>query len=84
MSYLQAAEPGKFDFVFLDPPFADDSLAELCRLIDERDLLAHGANVYLEQDRAGAEPELPDGWSILKNNTAGNVRYMLVAVGHRN
>ena len=84
VSYLQAAEPGKFDFVFLDPPFADDSLAELCRLIDERELLANAANVYLEQDRARAEPELPDGWSILKNNTAGNVRYMLVAIGHRN
>ena len=84
VSYLHAAEPGKFDFVFVDPPFADDSLAELCRLIDERDLLANGANVYLEQDRARAEPELPDGWSILKNNTAGNVRYMLVAIGHRN
>ena len=84
VNYLQGAEARQFDFVFLDQPFADDSLAELCRLIDERDLLANGANVYLEQDRSGAEPELPDGWSILKNRTAGNVRYMLVAIGHRN
>ena len=84
MSYLQNATAKQFNFVFLDPPFREDSLAELCRLIDERDLLANGANVYLEQDRSGAEPELPDGWSILKNRTAGNVRYMLVAIGHRN
>jgi 16S rRNA (guanine966-N2)-methyltransferase len=84
VNYLQGADARQFDFVFLDPPFADDSLAELCRLIDERDLLANGANVYLEQDRAATEPELPDGWSILNNKTAGNVRYMLVAIGHRN
>lgn len=82
--YLGAAEDGCFDIAFLDPPFADDSLDELCRLIDESGLLASGANVYLEQDRAKPEPALPDGWSVLKNKTAGNVRYMLVSSGHRN
>ena len=82
--YLGAAGDGCFDIAFLDPPFADDNLDELCRLIDESGLLARGANVYLEQDRAKPEPALPDGWSVLKNKTAGNVRYMLVAIGHRN
>ena len=81
MSYLQTVRAESFDLVFLDPPFADDSLDELCRLIDERGLLAHGANVYLEQDRAKAEPSLPQDWSVLKSKTAGNVRYMLVAPG---
>jgi len=82
--YLGAAGDGCFDIAFLDPPFADDNLDELCRLIDESGLLASRANVYLEQDRAKPEPALPDGWSVLKNKTAGNVRYMLVAIGHRN
>ncbi len=82
--YLDVAGNGCFDVVFLDPPFADDELSELCRLIDESGLLASGANVYLEQDRARPEPALPDGWSVLKSKTAGNVRYMLVASGHRN
>ncbi len=81
MSYLQTVQADSFDLVFLDPPFADDSLDELCRLIDERGLLAEGANVYLEQDRARAEPSLPDGWSVTKNKIASNVRYMLVATG---
>jgi 16S rRNA (guanine966-N2)-methyltransferase len=82
--YLGAAVDEDFDVVFLDPPFADDNLSELCRLIDESGLLASTANVYLEQDRAKTEPVLPDGWQVLKNKTAGNVRYMLVASGHRN
>ena len=82
--YLDVAGDGSFDIVFLDPPFAPDKLNELCRLIDESGLLASGANVYLEQDRARPEPALPDGWSVLKRKTAGNVRYMLVASGHRN
>ena len=67
----------QFDVVFLDPPFADSDLAELCRLIDEQGILATGANVYLEQDRGRPEPELPAGWTIAKSKTAGNVRYML-------
>jgi 16S rRNA (guanine966-N2)-methyltransferase len=81
--YIAASGADRFDIVFLDPPFADDSLAELCRLIDESELLAANANVYLEQDRARPEPDLPDGWTILKSKVAGNVRYTLAAVGPR-
>ena len=67
-----------FDVVFLDPPFAAESLDELCRLIADRHLLADIAYVSLEQDRSKPEATLPEGWQILKNKTAGNVRYMLV------
>ncbi len=77
--YLQSAPRGEFDIVFLDPPFADDSLTDLCRLIDERAILAGDARVYLEQDRSQPEPELPESWTMLKNKTAGDVRYMLAA-----
>ena len=66
--------------MFLDPPFAADLLDETCRLLEHKDLLAEGALVYLEQDRSKAEPQLPDGWQVQKNKTAGNVRYMLVQV----
>jgi len=81
--YIAAVGAERFDIVFLDPPFAADSLAELCRLIDESDLLAANANVYLEQARASPEPDLPDGWTVLKSKVAGNVRYTLAAVGPR-
>lgn len=81
--YIDAAGAERFDIVFLDPPFADDNLAELCRLIDESELVATNANVYLEQDRARPEPDLPDGWTVLKSKVAGNVRYTLAAVGPR-
>ena len=79
--YLRSATRASFDIIFLDPPFADDRLGELCGLIDERGLLAPGGRIYLEQDRAKPETPLPDGWQVRKNKTAGNVRYMLVEVG---
>lgn len=81
LDYLAGEDIGPFDIVFLDPPFAADLLEETCRLIDQKQLLANGALVYLEQDRSQAKPELPGSWQLLKDKTAGNVRYMLAQVG---
>ncbi len=78
--FVRSAAPASFDIIFLDPPFADDRLEETCRLIDDRGLLATGGRIYLEQDRAKPETPLPGRWRVLKNKTAGNVRYMLVEV----
>jgi len=78
LAFLRRGTAGPFDIVFLDPPFAADLLGETCRLLADGTMLAPGALVYLEMDRAAAEPGLPAGWQVLKNRTAGNVRYMLV------
>ena len=79
IKYLKS-EPEPFDIVFLDPPFAADLLEDLCRLLSEGNWLAEGARVYLEQNRERPLPELPDGWTILNEKTAGQVRYALVTV----
>jgi 16S rRNA (guanine966-N2)-methyltransferase len=76
-AWLRAERGQVFDIVFLDPPFAADMLDDLCRLLEQQKVLADGALVYLEQDRSKPEPRLPDGWRLLKNKTAGSVRYML-------
>ena len=81
LEYLDSKPDEKFDIVFLDPPFAADLLDETCRLLAQQQVLAERALIYLEQDRSKGEPELPEGCQVLKNKTAGNVRYMLVQVG---
>lgn len=81
LDYLAGGRAERFDIVFLDPPFAADLLEETCRLIDQKQLLAEGAVVYLEQDRSKSKPELPGSWQVLKDKTAGNVRYMLAQAG---
>ena len=78
MDYLGREHSKRFDIVFLDPPFAADLLEESCRRLVERDMLAEGARIYLELPRNEPEPDLPAGLHVLKNKTAGNVRYMLV------
>ena len=76
--FVRSYQDEPFDIVFLDPPFASDSVPELCRLLSESRVLARRARVYTEQDRKQPEAELPDGWSVAKNKTAGNVRYALL------
>jgi 16S rRNA (guanine966-N2)-methyltransferase len=81
LDYLRKSGTGPFDLIFLDPPFADDLLEETCRLLNERNLLADAALVYLELPRGRDEPQLPVGWRVTRKKTAGNVRYMLVSAG---
>ncbi len=79
LAFLKSDVPQKFDLVFLDPPFADDLLEELCRLLAGSGCLAASARIYLEQDRQQTVPTLPEGWTFIREKTAGNVRYSLVS-----
>jgi 16S rRNA (guanine966-N2)-methyltransferase len=76
--YLCSVPHATFDLVFLDPPYADDSLGELCRLLLQSECIAPGAQIYLEQEKSGAPPALPQGWVIAQEKIAGNVRYSLL------
>ncbi len=75
--YLQC-QPEPFDVVFLDPPFAADLGRDLCRLLEKYGLLKRGAQVYLEQDREQPISDLPEGWELLREKTAGRVRFALL------
>jgi 16S rRNA (guanine966-N2)-methyltransferase len=77
--YLGGSSAKPFDIVFLDPPFTADLYDELCRLLAEQRWLADDARIYIEMDKDQPEPRFPDGWQVLKNKTAGKVRYMLAA-----
>ena len=72
------ARPGEpFDVIFLDPPFAEPVIPEVCRRIEAGGWLRQGGLVYIESPAAAGEPELPAAWSLLKAKTAGEVGYHL-------
>ncbi len=70
--------PRPFDVVFLDPPFGEFDLGELCKLL-AAGWLCDGARVYLEMPEKAAVPALPPPWQCLREKTAGQVRYALAA-----
>jgi 16S rRNA (guanine966-N2)-methyltransferase len=76
LARLAAADDGRYDIVFLDPPYDSDllsaALAQLPRV------LAPVNRVYLEW-RHGPRPQLPAGYAWLKEKTAGQVSYGLLS-----
>jgi 16S rRNA (guanine966-N2)-methyltransferase len=70
-----------FDIVFLDPPFADALWAPAIARLAGRGWLKPGSRVYLEAPMRIGFPELPPNWDLVRDKTAGQVRYGLVIVG---
>lgn len=68
---LQTEPAAPYDIVFVDPPFAERLLDEVCRLLDDSAWLAPQAIVYLEQDAAHAWPALPAAWTVWRESRAG-------------
>ena len=73
----QNVKAKQFDIVFLDPPFADKLLPQACALLEQSQLLAPNAKIYIETDAEDAPFELPAGWQLLKSKRAGNVNFSL-------
>lgn len=65
---------GKFDLIFADPPYAEDYLCDVLRLIKERDLLEKSGLVVYESEREqfGAE-----GWERADERAYGRTRVCL-------
>jgi len=74
---------GSFDIVFCDPPFNQGFIQPLLNHLDESNLFNSGARLYIETEKNLTELQLPDGWILLKEKVAGDVRYRLVDVGKR-
>lgn len=80
LSWLE--RPGTpFDLVFLDPPFAEGLLAPVIERLDRHGWLAPEARIYLEAPIQAGFPPLPERWSLIRDKTAGQVRYGLAGVG---
>lgn len=73
-SFLRG-ENEKFDLVFVDPPFQADLWLPVLAALPRH--LAPGHRVYLETPAQW--DALPEGWQILKDKRAGDVRFRLLA-----
>ena len=76
LAYLARAT-GKFDIVFLDPPFGKGLIAPVVDALVNRDLLTPQSIVYVECEAEMATPPLPQGWVLAKSKRAGQVGYHL-------
>ena len=68
---------GTYDVVFLDPPYASNVLAAALNKL-AAGWLSPAALVYVEAPADAGVPPLPNGWSVHRSKSAGQVGYHLV------
>ena len=66
-----------YDVAFLDPPFAEASLLDICVALDASGVMSTNALVYLESDQPVVDELLPGGWECIKSKKAGQVYFYL-------
>lgn len=76
-----ARDSGRYDIVFLDPPFRQAWVARCCGALAHSGRLAAGALVYVEIEADADMPEWPRGWRVHREKQAGQVRYLLINTG---
>jgi 16S rRNA (guanine966-N2)-methyltransferase len=67
----------RYDLVFLDPPFRKDLLPTICILLEERNLLADNALIYIEAESEAVLTNLPANWESYREKKAGQITYRL-------
>ena len=76
LHFLAAPDAGRFDIVFVDPPYGSGLVAEVLPRLPG--VLARNAVVYVESD---ATIEVDRPWRVRKHDRAGAVHYHLLEMG---
>lgn len=77
---LQTDEHGRYDVVFVDPPFDSDLRARTLEALAAQERIAAGGFVYVEGP-ADAAPPQPAGFELHRSKCAGNVGFHLLRRG---
>jgi len=65
-----------YDIIFIDPPFADARLSEICEGLTNNHWLKQNSLIYIEKSKK-QRFTAPETWQLLKDKTAGEVSYQL-------
>jgi 16S rRNA (guanine966-N2)-methyltransferase len=72
---------GRFDVVFIDPPYPADAWLALATRLEQARLLAPEVRVYVEWPAERETAPVPAHWETCKASRAGRVRYGLFRPG---
>jgi len=71
-----------YDIVFIDPPYKANLWTEIATLLMSTNCLGDDAVIYMECPRKADLPDLPQQWQLVKDKTAGGIRYCLFRINH--
>lgn len=70
-------EEVRYDLVFMDPPFRKGLTAPVCALLEQHQMLADEALIYVETEVELQLEALPNNWQLYREKRAGQVAYRL-------
>ena len=73
----------KFDVVFMDPPFRDAPLSEICQALIAHNWLNADAMIYIESQKSNCPLPIPSTWHIIRESQRGMVQSTLIATDIR-
>ncbi len=69
----------KFDVVFIDPPFIDFDVSEICHSLVDHNILNDKALVYIESPKSKLPLPIPPTWHIIRESKRGLVQSTLIS-----
>lgn len=78
LKFLQNQDSCQYDVIFIDPPFHQNMITPLIPVLTKQ--CASGVLLYIEIEKKNILSGLPDNWSIIREKTAGQVRYHLLRI----
>lgn len=66
-----------YDLVFIDPPFRQDYVNRIVKMVEDNQWLNDGALIYIETEKELGLPSTPNHWQLLKEKHAGQVSFRL-------
>ena len=63
----------QFELIFLDPPFHQNLLPPIIKLIDDNKLLAEGGVIYLESESQAKDYSVPANWQLIKERQSSQL-----------
>ncbi|MFW1677349.1 16S rRNA (guanine(966)-N(2))-methyltransferase RsmD [Pontibacter sp. JAM-7] len=67
----------RYDLVFMDPPYRQGLIQPCCELLEQHNLLADNAIIYVETESDLTERVVPAHWREHRSKQAGQVSYRL-------
>jgi 16S rRNA (guanine966-N2)-methyltransferase len=75
---LRRPARGRFDIVFVDPPFAEDCVDTVVALLRDGEWLTPDAAIYVEQEAARPWADPGQGWRVDREGRAGQGAHRLL------
>ncbi len=77
LKWLKKKIKKKFNLIFIDPPYKNNNINLVIKLINENNLLKKKSFIYIETYKKNKLLNIPEKWILYRKKTTQNIKYQL-------